>query len=91
MIDEAASSGFFTTEHFGKFPRIQILTIEQLLDGRTIQMPQTLGRTLKQAEKMPAATTVSKVFSNIGDPTLLTVDVRSTPNYWIIVGGASTK
>ncbi len=30
MTDEAALAGFFTSEHFGKFPRIQILTIEDL-------------------------------------------------------------
>jgi len=55
MTDEAASAGFFTSEHFGKFPRIQILTIEQLLDGRTTQMPlsmQTADKTFKQAERV---------------------------------------
>jgi site-specific DNA-methyltransferase (adenine-specific) len=54
MIDEAASAGFFTSEHFGKFPRIQILTIEEILAGKTVQMPMTLDRTLKQAEKITA-------------------------------------
>ena len=48
----AASAGFFTSEHFGKFPRIQVLTIEEILAGKTVQMPQTLERTFKQAEKM---------------------------------------
>ena len=52
MIDEAASAGFFPSEHFGKFPRIQILTIEEILAGKTVQMPQTLERTFKQAEKI---------------------------------------
>ena len=52
MIDEAASAGFFTSDHFGKFPRIQILTIEEILAGKTVQMPQTLERTFKQAEKV---------------------------------------
>jgi len=52
MIDEAASAGFFTSEHFGKFPRIQILTIEEILAGKTVQMPQTLERTFKQAESV---------------------------------------
>ena len=56
MTDEAASAGFFTSEHFGKFPRIQILTIEDLLDGRTIQMPQTLNQTFKQAERVETET-----------------------------------
>ena len=49
MTDEAYSAGFFTSEHFGKSPRVEILTIEELLDGRTIQMPQTLERTFKSA------------------------------------------
>ena len=54
MIDEAASAGFFTSEHFGKFPRIQVLTIEEILGGKTVQMPQTLDRTFRQAEKVVA-------------------------------------
>jgi site-specific DNA-methyltransferase (adenine-specific) len=54
MIDEAASAGFFASEHFGKFPRIQILTIEEILGGKTVQMPQTLERTFKQAGKVGA-------------------------------------
>lgn len=54
MIDEAASAGFFTSEHFGKFPRIQILTIEEILAGKTVQMPQIIDRTFKQAGKVAA-------------------------------------
>ena len=54
MTDEAASAGFFTSEHFGKFPRIQILTIEDLLAGKTLQMPPSLERTFKQAERVEA-------------------------------------
>ena len=45
MTDEAASAGFFTSEHFGKFPRVQILTIEDLLGGETLQVPASLERT----------------------------------------------
>ena len=52
MIDEATSAGFFTSEHFGKFPRVQILTIEDLLSGKTLQMPPSLERTFKQAERV---------------------------------------
>ncbi len=58
MIDEAASADFYTSEHFGKFPRIQILTIEEILAGKTVQMPhrsQMFDRTLKQAEKIISA------------------------------------
>ncbi len=56
MTDEAASAGFFTSEHFGKFPRIQILTIEDLLAGKTLQMPPSLERTFKQAERLSTDT-----------------------------------
>ena len=56
MTDEAASAGFFTSEHFGKFPRVQILTIEDLLSGKTVQMPHS-NVTFKQAERVETDTT----------------------------------
>ena len=56
MTDAAASAGFFTSEHFGKFPRIQILTIEDLLAGKTLQMPPSLERTFKRAERVQTET-----------------------------------
>lgn len=34
MIAEAASAGFYTSPHQGKFPKIQVLTIAGLLAGR---------------------------------------------------------
>ena len=52
MLCYRAFAGFFTSEHFGKFPRIQILTIEDLLAGKTVQMPPSLERTFKQAERV---------------------------------------
>ena len=51
ITDEAASAGFFTSEHFGKFPRVQILTIEDLLGGKTVQMRHS-NVTFKQAERV---------------------------------------
>jgi len=39
MVKEAASAGFYETEHFGTFPKVQILTIEELLEGKEIRMP----------------------------------------------------
>ncbi len=39
MVKEAASAGFYDSEHFGSFPKIQILTIEELLEGKEIAMP----------------------------------------------------
>ncbi len=56
MTDEAASAGFFTSEDFGKFPRIQILTIEALLGGKALEMPHS-NVTFKQAEKVERDTT----------------------------------
>ncbi len=49
MVDEAATAGFYASEHFGKFPRIQILTVEELLAGKQVEMPPS-GITFKQAE-----------------------------------------
>ena len=52
MKTEAISAGFYTSELWQKdYPRIQILTIEQLLDGAQIDMPPQHG-TFKQAEKV---------------------------------------
>jgi site-specific DNA-methyltransferase (adenine-specific) len=38
MRKEAASAGFYKTP-FGKFPRIQLLTIEEILSGKGVQYP----------------------------------------------------
>ena len=46
---------FFTSEHFGKFPRVQILTIEDLLAGKTVLMPHS-NVTFKQAERVETET-----------------------------------
>ena len=42
MLEEAATSGFYEPEHFPGhyYPRIQILTIRQLLDGKTLDYPR---------------------------------------------------
>jgi len=52
MIGEAASAGFY--EHpftKKKYPRIQLLTIEELLDGKTIDYPPRVSSTFKKAPK----------------------------------------
>lgn len=52
MITEAVTAGFYRSDHFHKdFPKIQILTIEELLGGKQIQMP-TESVAFKQAEKI---------------------------------------
>lgn len=45
MREEAASAGFFDTP-WGKFPRIQLLTIEELLAGKQLQYPAIKGANL---------------------------------------------
>jgi len=40
MVKEAASAGFYESEHFGNFPKVQILTIRELLqEKKDINMP----------------------------------------------------
>jgi len=52
MLKEAAEAGFYKSPHVeGKFPRIQILTVEQLLKGEQIAYPRLLDVTFKQAPK----------------------------------------
>lgn len=58
MVREAAEAGFYKSPIAGeRFPRIQILTIEQLLQGAQIAYPRLLDTTYKQAprarEKQP--------------------------------------
>lgn len=52
MRSEAASAGFYTSP-WGTHPRLQLLTVGELLAGKRIDYPQTAGinRTYKQAPK----------------------------------------
>jgi hypothetical protein len=55
MIKEAASAGLFDTS-FGKFPRLQIATVDDMLAGKLPKSPpQERGGGFKQAteEKAP--------------------------------------
>jgi site-specific DNA-methyltransferase (adenine-specific) len=52
MEAEAAAAGVYHSAAWGRdYPRVQILTIEQLLAGAEVKMPQQYG-TFKQAEKI---------------------------------------
>jgi site-specific DNA-methyltransferase (adenine-specific) len=52
MTTEAVSAGFYHSLGLGQdFPRIQILTIEELLHGAEVKMPPQFG-TFKQAQKV---------------------------------------
>jgi site-specific DNA-methyltransferase (adenine-specific) len=53
MVKEAAEAGLYKSPHIdGKFPRLQILTIEQLLRGEQIAYPRFFDATFKQAPKV---------------------------------------
>jgi len=50
MIKEAASAGFYKTDH-GSYPKIQILTIEQLFEGHKPHMPWIDPTVFRKAKK----------------------------------------
>ncbi len=59
MRVEAASAGFYESP-WGMHPRLQLLTVEELLDGATIDMPpQQASVTFKRAPKAKAKQTKS--------------------------------
>jgi NACHT-associated inactive Restriction Endonuclease 1 len=52
MLTEAASAGFYEPKDFpGRYPRLQILTIAELLAGRKIQFPAHRVETFAKAER----------------------------------------
>src|ERR1039458_9130801 len=52
MLKEAASAGFYKSSHIEReFPRLQIITIDELLKGESIQYPQMLDVTFKRAPR----------------------------------------
>ncbi len=52
MLREAASAGLYESKGWGKtYPRVQILTVAQLLEGVEVQMPPAYG-TFKQAGRV---------------------------------------
>lgn len=52
MIEEAVGAGFYHSPGWNKdYPKIQILTVEELLAGKSVQLPPNL-QTFKQAEKI---------------------------------------
>lgn len=53
MSTEALSNGYYHSDLWQKdYPRLQILTIEELLNGKVIDMPKSIPSQFKQAEKV---------------------------------------
>jgi hypothetical protein len=57
MQKEAVSAGFYETESFGHYPKIQLLTIGQILAGQQILYPHRNAATFKRAERQTKART----------------------------------
>jgi len=52
MLIEAASAGFYEPKDFpGRYPRLQILTIAELLEGKKILFPEHRVETFAKAER----------------------------------------
>jgi DNA modification methylase len=53
MLTDAAASGFYTDPHKAQFPRVQILTVSELMAGATLNYPRyAINQTFKQAPRM---------------------------------------
>ncbi len=55
MLREAVEAGFYRSSHHGDFPKLQIFTIDQLLNGAQISYPNWRDATHKTAPRARAA------------------------------------
>ena len=63
MQDEAVSAGFYTPEHFpdAQYPRVQMLTIEELLGGKQAEYPRVApDATFRRASRRRSAGSQSR-------------------------------
>ena len=52
MLTEAAATGFYESKEFpGRYPRLQILTIAELLAGKKLEYPAHRVETFPRAER----------------------------------------
>jgi len=70
MRTEAASAGFYESSWGTRHPRLQVLTIAELLDGRGIDMPASRGNvTFKKAA--PVKKTEDKAIGSLLEPPMI--------------------
>ena len=62
MIAEAKAAGQFKPEHYNAFDRLQIVTVQQILDGERMNLP-LMEEVTKRAQKAKADNQ-SKLFDN---------------------------
>lgn len=56
MIEEAAGKGFYRSPGWNKdYPRLQILTVEEILSGKQVDLPPNID-TFKKAQKVISET-----------------------------------
>jgi site-specific DNA-methyltransferase (adenine-specific) len=51
MKAEAVAAGYYESEFYGQFPKLQILTVEELLAGRKLLYPEAGAATHKRAQR----------------------------------------
>ena len=69
MLHEAKAAGYYDKETFSdKYDRIQILTVEELLDGETVKLPDTLVETFKRAAQKTSAGGEQLELTSAGEP-----------------------
>ena len=66
MLKEAIASGFYDSEFFGTFPKLQILTITDILEGKKILYPRLTATTFKRAERQTKKRTEQFTFPTNG-------------------------
>jgi site-specific DNA-methyltransferase (adenine-specific) len=53
MVEEAVSAGYYRSPGYNKdYPKVQILTIEELFEGKKLDMPQAKLEFLPKAPKL---------------------------------------
>jgi len=67
MHAEAASAGFYDSPWGGKHPRLQLLTIQDLFDGKKVDMPPVANVTFKKAPKAKPKTRKGKKLAFDGE------------------------
>jgi hypothetical protein len=50
-LTEATEGGYYDSPTFGRFPRLQVLTVEELLEGKGIEYPRAMSATFKKAPR----------------------------------------
>lgn len=65
MRAEAASGGYYDSPFGGRYPRLQLLTVGELLDGKTVEYPHLMGGNVTH-RRAPRAKTGPGEQSNLG-------------------------